>query len=310
MLALKSGFGGKTLFALTGTWSAAYKERIDPLYGDVLYVDPFAPDALAQIEAALASQPVAVVQVELVQGVGGVRRVPEAVIRCLQERREKAGYLLLVDEVQTGMFRTGPFTMSAAMGITPDLLVIGKGASDMMFPFALLVYSAAVRALLERAGSDLPAAIRERYGYEQGYRTVLNVLRQADRLKLPERVAESGALFAEVLRKELASCKVVREVRVHGLLIGIELETTRWPHRWFRKRLFQIYLLAMLRHRRFPVLVGFCQYEPNVLKITPPLTVRPSEVRQACATIAEVLNRPFHRLLGTALRGLLRSIGI
>ncbi len=63
----------------------------------------------------------------------------------------------------------------------------------------------------------------------------------------------------------------------------------------------------MLRHPRYPVLVGFCQYEPNVLKITPALTAGPEELRRACATIIEVLNRPFHRLLAGVLGGLLRS---
>ena len=309
VLALKSGFGGKSLFALTGTWGAAYKERIDPLYRAVLYVDPFAPDATAQIDKALASHDVAVVQVELIQGVGGVRRVPEQVIRYLHERRQQAGYLLLVDEIQTGMYRTGPFTQSGAMGLSPDLLVLGKGASDMMFPFALLAYSEALRERLDRAGSDLPAAIEKRYGYEYGYRTVLNVLRRADELRLSERTAESGALFTRLLREGLAGCKAVREVRGYGLLIGIELETTRWPRRWFRKRLFQFYLLAMLRHRRYPVLVGFCQYEPHVLKITPPLTLKPEAVHAVCATIIEVLKRPIFRLLATVLGGLIRSIG-
>src|SRR5260370_21615357 len=112
VLAVKAGFGGKTLFALTGTANASYKEHIEPLYGDVLYVDPFAPDATAQIEAALAKHPVAVVQVELIQAVGGVRRGPVEGIRYLEARRRHWGYLLLVDEVQTGVWRTGPVTPS------------------------------------------------------------------------------------------------------------------------------------------------------------------------------------------------------
>ncbi len=111
VLALKAGFGGKTLLALTGTANPAYKEHIDPLYPDVLYVDPFAADAEAQIDAALAAHPVAVVQLELIQAVGGVRAIPERVVRHLAARRRDAGYLLLVDEVQTGMYRTGPFTL-------------------------------------------------------------------------------------------------------------------------------------------------------------------------------------------------------
>jgi acetylornithine/succinyldiaminopimelate/putrescine aminotransferase len=309
VLALKSGFGGKTLFALTGTWNASYKQHIDPLYSDVSYVDPFAPDATGQIEAALAKHPIAVVQVELIQGVGGVRRVPEEVIRYLEARRETGGYLLLVDEVQTGTYRTGPFTLSRARGLSPDLLVVGKGVSDMMFPFALLMYSAAVQEKLKQAESDLPEAIRKRYGYEYGYRTVLSVLRRAEEMRLSERVAESGALFTRLLREGLASCKAVLEVRVYGLLIGIELDATRWPRRWFRKRLFWFYLFNALRHPRYPVLMGFCQYEPNVLKITPPLTTDPAEVREACATIVEVLKRPFYWLLAAVFGGMVTSLG-
>jgi acetylornithine/succinyldiaminopimelate/putrescine aminotransferase len=307
VLALKAGFGGKTLLALTGTWNAKYKERIDPLYPDVLYVDPFAPDATAQIEAALAKYPVAVVQMELIQAVGGVRRVPDDVIRYLAARREQYGYLLLVDEVQTGLFRTGPFTLSGALGLSPDLLVIGKGTSDMMVPFALTLYSAGVREKLDRAGSDLPDALRQRYGYEFGYRTVLNVLRRAEELRLPERAAESGALFERLLGEGLASCRAVRDVRVFGSLIGIELDARAGPRRWLRKRLYSFYLLGMLRHPRFPVLAGFCQYEPNVLKVTPSLTASAGDVRSACATIVEVLQRPLPRLLAGALGGLVGS---
>lgn len=306
VLALRSGYGGKTLLALTGTANPSYKENIDPLYPDVLYVDPFAPDAEARLEEAFAQHAVAVVQIELVQGVGGVRPIPEPVVRFLDAGRERWGYLLLVDEVQTGMYRTGPFTRSRALGLTPDLLLLGKGTSDMMFPFALLLYSAGVQEKLARAGSDLPAALRQRYGYDFGFRTVLNVLRRADELALAQRVPESGALFAQLLGEGLASCLAVREVRVFGLLIGIELDVTRWPRRWFRKRLFWFYLYSLLRHDRFPVLVGFCQYEPNVLKITPSLTVAPREIRAACASITDVLTRPFHQLLLAVLIGLLK----
>jgi acetylornithine/succinyldiaminopimelate/putrescine aminotransferase len=310
ILALKAGFGGKTLLALTGTAHPVYKEHIGPLYADVLYVDPFSPDAETRIEAVLQQYPVAVVQVELIQAVGGVRRIPERVIRYLEQRRQQAGYLLLVDEVQTGMFRTGPFTASGAMGLSPDLLLLGKGTSDMMFPFALVLYSAAVGQKLLRAGSDLPARLRERYSYDFGYRTVSNVLRRAEEQSLSRRVSESGELVARLLSQGLAGCKAVRAVRVYGLLIGIELDGERWARRWFRKRLSSLYLFSMLQHRRFPVLAGFCQCEPNVLKITPALTVAEGEIRAMCATVTEVLRIPFYRVLSAALGGLLRPPGV
>ncbi len=222
VLALKSGFGGKTLFALTGTWNASYKTHIDPLYNDVLYVDPFAPDASEALAGrkALEKHPVAVVQVELVQGVGGVRRVPDEVLRFLDKGRQRWGYLLLVDEVQTGMYRTGPFARSRALSLTPNLLVVGKGVSDMMFPYAMLLHSDAVRERLEQIGSDLPAEIRRRYGYEYGYRTVLNVLRHAEKQQLAERVAESGALAARLLSEELSKLPGVAGGACFGHALG------------------------------------------------------------------------------------------
>ncbi|QDU23721.1 aminotransferase class III-fold pyridoxal phosphate-dependent enzyme [Urbifossiella limnaea] len=297
VLALKSGYGGKTLLALAGTWGVKYKERIDPLYPDVLYADPFAPDAVPQLERLLAEHPVAVVQTELVQAVGGVRPVPEAVLRFLADSRARFGHLLLIDEVQTGMFRTGPFTRSAALGLAPDLLVLGKGTSDMMVPVALTLCSDAVA----RAGGDLPAEFRRRYGCDAGYRTVLNVLRRADELRFAERASESGELFARLLRDGLAGCPGVRDVRAFGLLVGVELDARRGLRRWMRKQLYSLYLLAMLRHPRFPVLAGFCQYEPNVLKLTPSLTAAPDDLRAAAATVVEVLRRPFPRVLAGAL---------
>jgi acetylornithine/succinyldiaminopimelate/putrescine aminotransferase len=301
VLALRGGFGGKTLLALAGTARDSYKSNLDPLYPHVLYVDPHTPDAIAALEAALREHPVAVVQTELIQAVGGVRPVPPEVLRYLQANRERWGYLLFVDEVQTGMYRTGPFTLSAELGLTPDLLTIGKGTSDMMFPFALTLYSDALAGRVGEVRPGLPAAVRSSYDYDAGYRTVLNVLRRAEELDLPGRVAHAGALFAEGLRAALASNKAVRDVRVHGLLIGIELNTGRVPLKRLRNLAAWLPLFAMLRHETFPLLVGYCQYEPNVLKLTPPLTITPDEVRQACGTVGTVLSRSTSRLMLGAL---------
>ncbi len=66
----------------------------------------------------------------------------------------------------------------------------------------------------------------------------------------------------------------------------------------------------MLRHPEFPVFAGICQYEPNVLKITPPLNVSPDEIRQACGTIVDVLNRPLHKVVAATLRGLINRPSI
>jgi acetylornithine/succinyldiaminopimelate/putrescine aminotransferase len=94
---------------------------------------------------------------------------------------------------------------------------------------------------------------------------------------------------------------------VFGLLIAIELDTAGWPRRWFGKQAGSVYALNLLRHRPFPVLMGFCQYEPHVLKFTPPLTITREEVHSVCETIRTVLRRPAYRLLPSLIGALGRS---
>jgi acetylornithine/succinyldiaminopimelate/putrescine aminotransferase len=308
VLALRGGFGGKTLLALTGTANEFYRRHLGPLYPEVLYVDPFGERAVEDLEAACRTYPIGVVQAELVQAVGGVRPVPEKVLRYLEEGKRRWGYLLFVDEVQTGMYRTGPFIRSREVGVEPDLLTIGKGTSDMMFPFAVTLYSDRVEERLESRKTKLPEALRKRFDYEFGYKTLLNVLDRANDPNLPDRVREMGALFTDRLACGLDSCSAVREVRVFGLLIAIELEMRRRPRKWLRKQAGPLYILNMLRHEPFPVLAGYCQYEPHVLKLTPPLTITREEVGRVSETMAAVLKRPVHALLPSVVAGLAKSI--
>ena len=305
ILALKAGFGGKTLLSLTGTANPSYKVNVGPLYADVHYVDPFAADAVDQIDALLQQHDFAAVQVELIQSVGGVRRLPEALVRHLDAGRARWGYLLIVDEVQTGMYRTGPFCHSSTYGLRPDVMLLGKGTSDMMFPFSLTLYSDEVAERLSSQSPDFADTIRRRQGYELGYKTVFNVLRLAEDQAISSQVAGAGERFRRLLDEGLAPLKGVHEIRVFGLLIAIELDGRTWPRRWLGKRLAACYLLAMLHHKRFPLLAGFCQYEPNTLKITPPLNVSDDEIVQACETLVDVLGRPTHEVLLAALWRLL-----
>ncbi len=143
--------------------------------------------------------------------------------------------------------------------------------------------------------------IRKNYGYEHGYKTAVNVLRMAEAADTPRQVAAAGDLFETLLSAGLDSCRNVRDLRVYGLLLGIELDTRPIPQRLIRKRLSSFYLLRMLRHESFPVLAGFCQCEPNVLKITPPLNVSDDEIRQCCATLVDVLTRPFASVVASGL---------
>jgi acetylornithine/succinyldiaminopimelate/putrescine aminotransferase len=307
VLALTGGFGGKTLLALTGTANGSYKRGIDPLYPHVVYVDPFQDSAIEDLERTLKQYPVGVVQLELIQAVGGVRAIPEKVVRYLQEHKRRWGYLLFVDEVQTGMYRTGPFLRSSEVGIEPDLLTLGKGTSDMMFPFGVTMYSDAVHDRLTDRKTDLAEVLRLRFDYEFGYKTLVNVLDHMACVNVSEKVRQAGTRFAEVLSEGLSRCKAVRDVRVFGLLIGIELDTRRGPRKWFRKQAGSLYVMNLLRYKPFPLFLGYCQYEPHVLKLTPPLSITQAEVLQVCEALQTVLRRPAYRLWPRMLGALVTS---
>lgn len=291
VLALQGGFGGKTLGALTGTSRPRYKQNLGPLYQHVTYINPFARTAVEDIHKVLQQHPVGVVQTELIQGVGGVREIPPLVLDALQHARDVHQFVLFVDEVQTGMFRTGPFLRALDIGIQPDIVTIGKGTSDTFFPFALTLYNDRVHEQLDRLNPELPAWLHHRHRSGPAYAALLNSLRRADREDWTGQVRQQATLFAKQLQAETKGCRNVVDVRVFGMLIGIELNSKRWPARLFGKQLAKLYSLAMLNHAQHPLLMGFCQYEPHVFKLTPGLVMQEQHIANVCRTIGETLHR-------------------
>jgi acetylornithine/succinyldiaminopimelate/putrescine aminotransferase len=302
VLTLEGGFGGKTLMALTGTSKAFYKRHVGPLYPKRVCVDPFRHDSLQKIEAAFRDYPIGVVQLELIQGVGGVKPLPPLVMQRLVELRERYACLLFVDEIQTGLFRTGPFLRCETVGLKPDLATIGKGASDMMIPTALTLYSSAIQARLKDRGCDLPDWLRRRYRYEAADRTLLNTLRRASASDLSAEVMRKGLRLERIISGWTKECPRIAGVRCYGLLLGIEISLPTPFVPLSRSLVAQLYLSELLNHPRFPVLGGFCQYEPNVLKFTPPLTITDDEVDLFSETLISALSRPLYRVAHSALR--------
>jgi 4-aminobutyrate aminotransferase-like enzyme len=156
-------------------------------------------------------------------------------------------------------------------------------------------------------GSGLPDRLQELYGYETGYRAVLNTLRRWEQQPVQSQVETAGALYTRELGRRLQLHPRVGEVRVFGLLIGIELNLRGTLTARLGLKPAQLYLLRMMQHRRFPLLMGYCQYEPHILKFTPPLTVTEEEVTASAAAIADALSTSQPRLLGCGLQSLLRS---
>ena len=114
-------------------------------------------------------------------------------------------------------------------------------------------------------------------------------------------------MFRDSLQKALSGVRIVKEVRTFGLLIGIELNLRQTLIPRLGLNATQLYLLRMTQHRSCPLLMGFCQYEPNILKFTPPLTTTKDEVEKATQTISDALQTSSLTLLATGIRALLRG---
>ncbi len=146
VVTFKGNFGGKTLFALNLSKHFTQQTESDddafrPYYSTLVYIDPFAPDAVEQLTTLLRGGDVALVWFELVQGTTR-RRLPDDLVQAIDRYRTEYGYLVGVDEVLTGGWRGGEHYLAHqdVMGCA-DIVTLGKTMSDMTLPAAAVVVS-------------------------------------------------------------------------------------------------------------------------------------------------------------------------
>ena len=211
IFALEGGFHGRTMGALALTAKQAYREPFEPLPGGVEHL-PF--NDTAALEAAL-DESVAAVVLEPIQGEAGVRPLSIDYLRRARELTRKVGALLILDEVQTGVGRTGRWFAHQASGITPDAMTLAKGLGGGFPIGALVTFGSEVSALLTPG----------QHGTTFGGNPVATAAALATLHAL-----EAGAVLQNAddvgsyLRSNLTGVSGVREVRGEGLLIGFDLD--------------------------------------------------------------------------------------
>ncbi|WP_299165278.1 acetylornithine transaminase [uncultured Arthrobacter sp.] len=211
ILALEGGFHGRTMGALALTSKQAYREPFEPLPGGVEHL-PF--DDIDALEAALDDS-VAAVVLEPIQGEAGVRPLSTSYLQKARELTTQAGALLILDEVQTGVGRTGRWFAHQASGITPDAMTLAKGLGGGFPIGALVTFGSKVSALLTPG----------QHGTTFGGNPVATAAALATLHAL-----EAGAVLQNAddvgrfLRSSLAGMRRVAEVRGEGLLIGFDLD--------------------------------------------------------------------------------------
>ena len=261
ILSTLGGFHGRTAGAVSITGIEKYRKQCEPNVPGISFV-PFGD--LDAARKAITPKTAAFI-LEPIQSTAGIKTATPDYFQGLRAACDAAGACLIYDEVQTGIGRTGTMFFSGRFGVRPDLATLAKGIASG-FPLSAVLVSPALAARVQYgeygatfgAGPLAMAAMK----------ATLDVI---EREKLLENVETTGAYLAGKLR----AVRGVREVRGLGFLAGVKIE-----------REAAAVQKAMLERG---VVVGTAD-EPNVLRLLPPLTLRPSHVDVCVAALGEVLH--------------------
>lgn len=210
-----NSFHGRTLATVTATGQPKYQKGFEPLPPGFRYV-PF-NDASA-LERAVGEQTAAVL-LEAIQGEGGVHVADEAFLWRARQICHERGALLIMDEVQTGMGRTGKMFAFEHYGIEPDAVTLAKALGGGVPIGALLARD-------EVAAAFTPGTHASTFGGNPlACAAALAVVETIKAEGLVERAAEMGGYFAEALRALGKRLPQVAEVRGKGLMVAVELRT-------------------------------------------------------------------------------------
>lgn len=216
ILVAENSFHGRTLATLSATGNRKVQAGFEPLVQGFLRV-PY--DDVEAIEiAASHRQNIVAILIEPIQGEGGIRVPADDYLPRLRAICDREGWLLIYDEIQTGMGRTGRFLAHEHVAARPDVMTLAKGLGNGVPIGACLARGAAAEVLTPGAhGSTFG-------GNPLACRVGRAVLETIDADRLIENAARQGAYLFNALRERLQDTKGVVEIRGRGLMIGIELD--------------------------------------------------------------------------------------
>lgn len=280
IVAMQGAFHGKTLGALSATGRDYYKTPFEPLVPQFSHV-PFGN--AAALDAAIGSN-TAAVMLEPIQGEAGVIIPPPGYLRDVREICDRRGVLLIADEIQTGLGRTGRMFCVEHEAVVPDILTLAKALGGGVMPIGAFV---ARPHLWEKLRHDPYLHSSTFGGNPLACRAALATLDVLVEEHLPARAEPLGARFLGRLNEiRLQHPGVVLAVRGRGLMLGIE-----FAHRDYA-------LMTSAEAGRRGVITFYTLNNPSVIRIEPPLVITPELVDRACEGIAGAVAEAARLLAG------------
>ncbi|WP_025684139.1 acetylornithine transaminase [Paenibacillus maysiensis] len=263
IITFTQSFHGRTLATLTATGQDKVKEGFLPLPAGFKSVPLHDQAAL---EAAI-SENTAAIMLEMVQAEGGMYPVEPAFVDVITKLCDEHGLLLIIDEVQTGMGRTGKLFSFEHYGIEPDIFTLAKGLGSGFSVGAMLGKGYLREAFTAGShGSTFGGTPLAMAAVQATIETIIDD-------KLPERAAELGEYLFQSLQKQLGEIPFVKDIRGKGLMVGIECAEP-------------VAKLVLAGQKKG---ILFITAGPNVIRLLPNLYVTKDEIDQAVALVTEVI---------------------
>jgi len=293
ILAAEHAFHGLTCGALSLMSDNFWREGFGPLLQDAAFV-PFGD--LEALEAALKSRKFAAYIVEPVQSEAGVRVPDLDYLRQAESLCRRHGTLFVLDEVQTGMYRTGEFLAAHHFAVEPDMVILAKALSGGLVPCGAVLMSEAVS---DSVYPSLPRAFVHTSTYSENslaMRAALATLEVLEREKLGQRSIQAGNYLRSRLLEVSGDFEMVKDVRGLGLLMGIEFQS---PRQLKLKLPFQAFgavhggmfgqIVVMRLFRDCGFLTQVCGNNFMVLKVAPPLVVTDVQIDEFVFAVRDVI---------------------
>ena len=263
IITFEGGFHGRTLGATAATAQPKYHEGLGPLMAGFVYA-PFGDlDAVAR----LVDDETAGIMVEPVQGEGGINIPPDGFLAGLRRIADQHGLLLVFDEVQSGCGRTGHWFAYQHFGVTPDVMTLAKSLCGGIAGGAMLTTK-------EIAPSLRPGMHAATFGGNPvAARAGIAAIEMIENDHLLENARRLGDVFSQRLTALKAECDLVRDVRVLGVMIGIELSIDG------------TFVVQGCMDRK---LLVNCTHT-TVLRLLPAMNMTEQQVHDGCDILAKVL---------------------
>jgi predicted acetylornithine/succinylornithine family transaminase len=263
IITFEGGFHGRTLGATAATAQPKYHEGLGPLMAGFVYA-PFGDlDAVAR----LIDDETAAIMIEPIQGEGGVNIPPAGFLAGLRKLADEHGLLLVFDEVQTGCGRTGQWFAYQHFGVTPDVMTLAKSLCGGVAGGALLTTAAIAPSL--RPGMHAATF----GGNPLAARAGIAALEMIENEHLLQQARRLGEVFRERLTALQGECDLVRDVRVVGVMIGVELSIDGTP------------VVQGCMDRK---LLVNCTHN-TVLRLLPAMNLSEQQAHDGCDILAQVL---------------------